>query len=144
MIPQISCGTFQQSFCLRMIFTTYFQVVAVWKLKWEGLPLSKFASQDVKWMAYHNLGTYFIIIDLASNVQEFRAKAEPRRRRFAAAGSIRSLVLSAFYRNLCLGQTAAETSWFWGAGEESHCLPFFILWLLHASGITRVEGKPGG
>ena len=60
-----------------MIFTSYFQVVAVMrKLKLERFTFIRFASQDVKRMADHNLGIYFIIIDLPNNVQESRSKGQ--------------------------------------------------------------------
>ena len=58
-----------------MIFTSCFQVVAVTrKLKVGRFTFIQFASQDVKQMAGHNLGIYFIIIDLANNVHEFKSK----------------------------------------------------------------------
>ena len=47
--------------------------------------------------------------------------------KFCAAGSTWSLVLSAFYRNVHLGQSAAETSWF-GKQERdlTVCQPSFL------------------
>ena len=93
--PYISCATLRQSFCLTMIVTSYFQVVAkMRKLKLGRFTITQFASQDVKQMADYNLGIYFIIIDLAKTMcRGSRAKARTMKK-FCSCG--KHMVTSSF------------------------------------------------